>query len=54
MKRDIVVNAPLRYKGINIFQSSYGKLPPDRLTLKFKILNSGTISQVQGKSGSDV
>jgi cytochrome c biogenesis protein len=27
-KKDIIVNDPLRYKGINIFQSSYGKLPP--------------------------
>jgi cytochrome c biogenesis protein len=27
-KKDIIVNHPLRYKGINIFQSSYGKLPP--------------------------
>jgi len=27
LKKDIIVNDPLRYKGINIFQSSYGKLP---------------------------
>jgi cytochrome c biogenesis protein len=27
-KKNIIVNDPLRYKGINIFQSSYGKLPP--------------------------
>lgn len=26
LQRDIIVNDPLRYKGINIFQSSYGKL----------------------------
>ncbi len=26
-QKDIIVNDPLRYKGINIFQSSYGKLP---------------------------
>ena len=26
-KKDIIVNDPLRYKGINIFQSSYGKMP---------------------------
>ncbi|BBO83049.1 cytochrome c biogenesis protein ResB [Desulfosarcina ovata subsp. sediminis] len=30
-KKDVIVNAPLRYRGINIFQSSYGKLPPDRM-----------------------
>lgn len=28
LKKDIIVNDPLRYKGINIFQSSYGTLPP--------------------------
>jgi cytochrome c biogenesis protein len=27
VKKDIVVNDPLRYEGINIFQSSYGKIP---------------------------
>lgn len=26
--RDVIVNRPLRFKGINIFQSSYGKMPP--------------------------
>jgi len=34
-RKDIVVNDPLRFKGINIFQSSYGKLPPEeRLSVK--------------------
>jgi cytochrome c biogenesis protein len=56
-KKDIIVNDPLRYKGYNIFQSSYGKIPPkvnpekktaaekssDKLTLNF-------ISQQSGKS----
>ncbi len=31
--KDIIVNAPLRYGGINIFQSSYGSLPSDTVTL---------------------
>ncbi len=35
LKKDIIVNAPLRYKGINIFQSSYGTLPPKEITLNF-------------------
>ena len=26
-QKDIIVNDPLRYKGVNIFQSSYGKMP---------------------------
>lgn len=27
LRKDIIVNDPLRYKGINFFQSSYGKMP---------------------------
>ncbi|MGD9107058.1 MAG: cytochrome c biogenesis protein ResB [Desulfobacterales bacterium] len=30
-KKNIIVNDPLRYKGINIFQSSYGKMPSGAL-----------------------
>jgi cytochrome c biogenesis protein len=30
-KKDIIVNDPLRFKGINIFQSSYGKMPSSAL-----------------------
>ena len=30
-QKDIIVNDPLRYRGINIFQSSYGKLPPEAM-----------------------
>ena len=29
-QKDIIVNDPLRYRGINIFQSSYGELPPEK------------------------
>ena len=29
IQKDIIVNDPLRHKGINIFQSSYGELPPE-------------------------
>ncbi len=29
LQKDIIVNDPLRYRGINIFQSSYGKIPGD-------------------------
>ncbi len=34
--RNIIVNKPLRYKGINIFQASYGELPSREITLNFK------------------
>jgi cytochrome c biogenesis protein len=30
-QKDIIVNDPLRYRGINFFQSSYGKLPPGKM-----------------------
>jgi len=40
-QKNIIVNDPLRYKGINIFQSSYGLLPPEEVTLKFTIQESG-------------
>ncbi|MBW2041766.1 MAG: cytochrome c biogenesis protein ResB [Deltaproteobacteria bacterium] len=35
-KKSIRVNDPMHYKGISIFQSSYGKLPPDTVTLKME------------------
>ncbi len=36
LTRNIIVNHPLRYKGINIFQSNYGELPPREIALNFK------------------
>ncbi len=41
LKKDIIVNDPLRYNGINIFQSSYGTLPPEEVTLSFTIRDTG-------------
>ena len=38
--QDIRVNHPLRYKGINVFQSSYGSAAPDRAV--FEILDNTT------------
>ena len=34
LQKNIIVNDPLRYKGINFFQSSYGTLPPNEIALK--------------------
>jgi len=34
LSKDIIVNDPLRYKGYNIFQSSYGTLLPDEIFLQ--------------------
>jgi cytochrome c biogenesis protein len=41
LKKDIIVNDPIRYKGINIFQSSYGTLPPKEVTLSFTSKETG-------------
>jgi cytochrome c biogenesis protein len=39
---DIRVNHPLRYKGINIFQSSYGTATPDQVGMRIVDNTSGT------------
>jgi len=41
LKKDIIVNDPLRYKGINIFQSSYGTTTPKEVTLSFTNRETG-------------
>jgi cytochrome c biogenesis protein len=41
VKKDIIVNDPLRFKGVNMFQSSYGKLPPNAATLNFTSQKTG-------------
>ena len=68
LKKDIIVNDPLRYKGINIFQSSYGKMPSNRppkkkvmakdpqeeIALNFAIKNSGAAYQIKTLIGKPV
>jgi cytochrome c biogenesis protein len=39
--KDIVVNDPLRYKGISIYQSSRGQLPSDEVVLAFTERETG-------------
>ena len=51
LQKDVIVNHPIRYKGINIFQASYGKLDTpgpdavmsDQFELSFKSVASGMI-----------
>ena len=43
LKKDIIVNDPLRYKGVNMFQSSYGQIPSDKLVLSFTSAKTGMI-----------
>jgi len=40
-KKDIIVNDPLRYKGINFFQSSYGRMPPRTIEITFTSNSTG-------------
>jgi len=41
IEKDIIVNDPLRYKGIDFFQSSYGSMPPKNLEMSFTFKDSG-------------
>ncbi len=66
--KDIVVNDPLRYKGINIFQSSYGKIPsstpppkmpllkdfPEEIALNVFSTKSGTSYRIKTRIGTPV
>ncbi|MFO7839895.1 MAG: cytochrome c biogenesis protein ResB [Desulfosalsimonadaceae bacterium] len=50
---DIRVNDPLRYKGINIFQSSYGRIP-DKFNIVFADPESGIAYEKQASLGSRI
>ncbi len=41
MTRDVIVNDPLRYRGVSLYQSSYGNLSPESVTLSFTSVDSG-------------
>jgi cytochrome c biogenesis protein len=60
--QDIIVNDPLRYKGISIYQASYGQLParqqdvqiPDEFTLVFTSKMTGKIYRMKAKIGQKI
>ena len=54
LTKDIIVNDPLRYKGISIYQASYGNLPPDRMTLKFISNASGMTYELPAGVGKTI
>ena len=54
LKKDIIVNDPLRYKGINIFQSSYGMLPPNEVTLSLTSKATGKVYKKKAKIGQRI
>ena len=54
MQKEIIVNDPLRYKGINLFQSSYGGMPPKELTLSFTRRDTGDVFNTNISVGGQV
>ena len=54
LEKDIIVNDPLRFEGINIFQSSYGKLPATKMTVTFTETASGLIYEKDAVMGTPV
>ncbi len=51
LREDIIVNDPLRYKGINLFQSNYGMLPPEEITLNIMSRGTGMVYKKKTKIG---
>jgi cytochrome c biogenesis protein len=54
LKKDIIVNDPLRYKGISIYQSSYGTLPSNDVILSFTSSKSGKVYTQKTSIGQPV
>ena len=52
--REILVNHPLRYKGINIFQASYGPTTPDEALFEIIDSETGTVETHTIKNGESV
>lgn len=52
--KDIRVNHPLRYKGINIFQSSYGTATPDVVNLEVVNIADSRPHQMKVKIGQEL
>lgn len=47
LQQDILVNDPLRFEGVSIFQSSYGEMPADHFTVTFTERESGLLYDVE-------
>ncbi len=60
--QDVIVNDPLHYKGISIYQANYGPLPsrpqdvqlPDEFTLAFTSKTTGTIYKIKAAVGRTI
>ena len=62
LSKDIIVNDPLHYKGISMFQSSYGQMPPqqqetqlpDKITLSFTSKATGMVYEKKAAIGQTI
>ena len=54
LTKNIIVNDPLRYKGINLFPSSYGPIPPEEATLNFESSKTGKVYKKKAKIGQQI
>ena len=54
LKKDIIVNDPLRYKGISFYQASYGPLPPKGAKLSFTSKSTGMNYQREALIGKPI
>lgn len=54
IQKNIIVNDPLRFEGINIFQSSYGRMPATQLNVTFTEKASGMIYNKEATMGSPI
>ena len=54
LKKDVIMNDPLRYRGINIYQSSYGTLQSNEWILSFTSRKSGKVYTQKTSVGQPV
>jgi cytochrome c biogenesis protein len=54
LRKDIIVNDPLRYQGISIFQSSYGTMPSKEAVLSFTSRDTGMVYTQELKIGQEI
>lgn len=54
LTRDILVNDPLQYKGVTIYQASYGTVPSKKAVFEFTSRDSGMVYQQAVDVGQDI
>jgi cytochrome c biogenesis protein len=54
LKKDVVMNDPLQYKGIRIYQASYGTLPSNNVVLSFTSRKTGKVYTQKAGIGQSV